>query len=60
MAFSFFQKLFGGRQAQTEQQTDSIPEETTREEGILSELESQPLKVEFEKINVRDDKARLA
>lgn len=60
MAFSFFQKLFGGRQAQTEQQTDSTPEETTREEGILSELESQPLKVEFEKINVRDDKARLA
>lgn len=59
MAFSFLQNIF--KKKVPREEPDIAPsQEGEQGEDILKELENQPLQVEFEKVNLRDDKARLA
>lgn len=60
MKLPFFRKLSEKKEMSGEQQPEQAAEAVKEENELLEELQSQPIQVEFEKINLKDDKARLA
>lgn len=58
MGFHFF-----GRKKRTDEAEEELAEAVNRQEDaehtLLDELESEPVKIEFGKVNLRDDKARV-
>lgn len=60
MKLPFFRKLSEKKVIREEQPPEQTAEAQKQESELLEELKSQPVQVEFEKINLKDDKARLA
>lgn len=60
MGFPFFKKKKNLESETPEQEFSGEPSGTEADSPILEELREQPVQVEFEKIDLRDDKARVS